>query len=471
MTGAIAERDWLRVPLLAVCAALVGGFISIAPYAAVGVVVLGLVLVLAFRAPALHLTILLALTVVVPFSVQNALSGGGGAGVFPSDLFLLTGLVRGVVVALQRPIDRRRLVPAALMVLFLVGVLLQLLHGRAAGADVSQAGGEARALLGFGTLLIALPVLEDPRARSQLVRGLLAVGLALGLWGIAQWTLGIQFGGAGDVGVREGVNYTTAGRGQVQGGLYGFPVAIVMASAVLMSGQRLSLAGRTALLAVVLLNGVSLLLTYERTFWVATAVGLAVVIIKTEGLQRLKAAAWTVTVAGIAFAALSTWNPSVLTAARERFLSLGQYANDDSLRYRIVESQHVVAQVDARPIIGSGLAAQIFWGRPWENVPERAYYYNHNGFLAVAWKLGLPLAILLLGLVAWCVVAPARRDRDPPARALTLGAQAGLLSLAVASVTFPSFTTLAITAAMGVLMAICVSTGDGDGETCSMPTG
>ena len=470
MATAIARRDWLGVPLLTVLAALVGAVVSVAPDLTVGLIASCLALVLAFRTPVLHLTLLLLLTLVVPFSVQNALSGGGGAGVFPSDVPLVTGLLRGAVVLLQRPLGRARLVAAGLMVAFLAGIVVQVLHGRAVGADISQAGGEARALLGFGTLLIALPIVADAEARARLLAAMLLVGAILGGWGIAQWVLDIEFGGTGDVGVREGINYTTAGRGQVQGGLYGFAVAILMASAFLVSAPPRSIRVRGALLAVVILNTVSLLLTYERTFWVAATVGLALIIIRADGMQRMKAIAWTVAAAAITAGALATLTPSISTAARERFLSLGQYASDDSLRYRIVESRHVAAQISERPIVGSGLAAQIFWGRPWSQIPERAYYYNHNGYLALAWKLGVPLAIVLLVLVAWSIAGRGPAGGDPSDRALLTGAQAGLLALALVNVTFPSFSSLAITSAIGALLAVSAAGKDPSSDRCSTRT-
>ncbi len=471
MAIAVLRRDWLTVPLLVLGAVLVGALLGRAPTIGLGLAALCLTLVLAFRAPVVHLTILVLLTAVVPFTVQNSASGGGGAGLFPSDLLLATGLLRSVVVLLQRPLGRAPLVAAALTAVFVIGVLMQFVHGQQVGADVSQAGGEARALLGFGAVLIALPILGDADGRARLARALLVVGVLLGAWGIAQWSLNIEFGGTGDVGVREGINYTTAGRGQLQGGLYGFPIAILLGFAFLVTGPRLALSQRLGILTVVILNAVSLLLTYERTFWVATAVGIAAIIVHSKGMQRLKAAAWTVLTAAIALAVLSAVSPSVSNAARERFLSLGQYSNDDSLRYRIVESRHVLAQIDEGPVVGSGLAARIFWGRPWVNVPERFYYYNHNGYLALAWKLGIPLAVLLIGLLAWSIAGRAPPDADAVERALTSGARAGLLALAVVSVTFPSYTTLAITATMGLLMAISFTAKDERRHRCSTPMG
>jgi hypothetical protein len=453
VAAAVAARTWLAFPVVAGSAVAFGVLVAVSPALAAGLVVVGCVTVMAFRFPAAHLTALLLLTTVVPFGIQNRLSGGPGAGLFLSDVLLATGLLRSGIVVLQRPLDPRRTAAVGLMALFLVGVLFQLIHGISAHGDVSQAGGEARALLGFATLLIALPILDDDRQRQSLLRGLALVGLALGVWGIAQWVLDIQFGGIRDVGVRPGIGNTTAGRGQVQGGLFAFPVAVVLASAILLCRRRLSLRTRAAVLAIVLLNAVSALLTYERTFWVGTIAGLAVVLLGAGRMQSLKGLAWTVVIAAVAFAALSTITPSTTTAARQRFLSLGQYADFQSLRDRSVESRFVFDEIERHPVAGSGLAAQIFWGRTWVGEEPRATSYAHNGYLALVWKLGAPLAVLLLGLIGWAVCSRFRSDEADLRRALANGARGALLALAIVSVTFPAYTTLAITAVIGVLLA------------------
>jgi hypothetical protein len=108
---------------------------------------------------------------------------------------------------------------------------------------------------------------------------MLALGLALGMWGIAQWALHIAFGAGGDVGVRQGVSLTTNGRGQLQGGLFVFPIAILLALAALISGHVRDAFTRIALIAVVILNGVALALTFERGVWVATLAGFCFLIL------------------------------------------------------------------------------------------------------------------------------------------------------------------------------------------------
>jgi hypothetical protein len=334
--------------------------------------------------------------------------------------------------------------------------VLEFVRALSLGRDASIAGAELRVLMGFGVALIAIPILRDAAQRRRLFLGLGVVAIILGLWGIAQWSLSIDFAAAEDAGLREGVSYTSSGKGQIQGGLYSFAPAIVIAFAVFISGAARSLSGRALLIAVMAVNALALLFTYERTFWVATIVGFAFVILRTTGRQRVMALVATPIVLAVLLAVSATVAPDVLGAARERLMSIGQYANDNSLRYRVVESEHVIGQIREHPLTGNALGATIFWGRPWEGVKPTTDEYAHNGYLWLAWKIGIPAALLLLALFLSAVL---RRppDGDTLLRAFVVGSAAALLVLLLASITFPSFSALAITPTMALLLVIALS--------------
>lgn len=457
MPVALDLRDRLLFPALVLLVALTyGALVGSRPLYALALFGLGVTLALAFVAPVTHLTLLLILTVVVPYSFQN--QSIGSAGLVPSDVFLLTGLVRAGVVLVLYGADRRRLLAGALCGVFLVGAVLQLVHGLHGGAEVSAAGAEFRHLLAYGTLLVALPIVGDPRGRRRLLQGLLLVGLLLGLWGIAQWVLNISYGAAGDVGVRSGVRLTTGGRGQVQGGLYDFPVAIGLAYAVLISGVLRSLWSRAAVLAVLGLNSVSMLLTFERTFWVGAVVAVAFASLRLSGRSRVRALIWTPLAALLGVAALAALAPTELVTARERLLSINQYGSDNSLRYRVIESRHVVAKVHEHPIIGSGLADTIWWGRPYAGVPPQSYAFSHNGYLWMAWKLGIPLTLLLFALILLAIFWRGPPGEERLYAAARAGCQAGLLAVLVINVTWPAARILSITPVIGLFIAMCAVT-------------
>jgi len=442
------------VPALAVTGAvLIGAAAAIDPKLAVALVGGGLLMALPFVAPVTHLVLLVLVTAIVPYDIQNAVAFGRGAGspgLLPSDVLLIGGLLRAGLMLLDTPLTRRARWLLAGLVVFLGLALLQAVHGVRAGHDAGVAGAELRVLAGFGAAIVALPILADPGSRERLFKGLLAAGMAIGLWGIVQWTVDIPFTAAGDAGVRAGVRFTEGGRGQIQGGLFAFPVVVVMGAAALLSDELRSARARALVAAVVALNAIDLLLTYERTFWVATVLALVVLALRSAPRQRMRALVGGPVLVAVAIAGLAVVAPRDVAAARERLVSLGEYGSDLSVRYRLTESRSVMSAIEDRSLAGSGLGATIVWGRAYEDVRPSVESFAHNGYLWLVWKLGVPIAALLVLLIGAAVLL-----RGPPVPMRT-GAQAALLLLLIASFTFPAFNALGITAAMGVLVALGV---------------
>lgn len=460
MTTIVENRlALLRVGVAAGIAAIAvatGAVIAVKPLLGLAFVAFMALVGLAFLAPVMHLTLLLLVTVLVPYTIQNQLSAPG-AGLLPSDALLLTGLFRAGIVLLREPLERRRMLSLGLIAAFLGIVILQALHGIEVGRSASEVGYELRVLLGFSAFAIAIPIVADPDGPRRLAIGMMTVGLLLGLWGLAQWSLGIEEIAESGVGVREGISFTSTGRGQLQGGLYAFPVAVVLSFAGLVSGRIAAYWPRVVLIAILVTNFVCLILTYERTFWVATLVGMGFVVLKSDPGRRARAVVAGILTAAALLAAFATFAPDDFTAARERLVSLGQYSNDDSVRIRVLETKHVVAQIDESPVVGSGLGATTFWGRPWQNIDPEANAYAHNGYLWVVWKTGLVAGLCLFALMIWAVFSRPPPRQGAALKTLRIGSQAALFTLLMSSITFPSFNALDITATMGVLAALCLS--------------
>ena len=185
--------------------------------------------------------------------------------------------------------------------------------------------------------------------------------------------------------------------------------------------------------------------------------GVAFVTLMAPKQKRIKAITSICALGAIALIVLSVASPTTLTTARQRLNSISGYSTDDSVRYRLVESQFVYARVQSHPISGSGLGASIFWGQPWAKVPAKDRTFSHDGYLWVAWKLGLPAAVLLTLLLAGTLTARTKPRETELSRAVRRGAQGAILGLLIATVTFPSFSQLAIFPAMGVLVALAIS--------------
>jgi O-antigen ligase len=428
------------------------------PFAAIVLLVL---VPLAFGAPVASLGVLLFVTLLVPFDIQNKLSVLGrldSPGLLVIDVLLLLGLCRvGMLL-----VTRRLRMPPPLLLAGALGLILAvaLIEGIAIGYDLREAGHEARrVVLGVGAFILAWPILGDEAARQRLYWVLLLLGLAVGLSGLAQWLVDFDLVAAGDAGVRPGVDLTSAGRGQLQGGLYAFPAAATLSFAALVSQRIRSAEARWLLGAILVLNLVCLVLTYERTFWAATAVGCLVVAVKSGREARRTAVRWgaigTVALL-VALAALG----QVRTAA-ERLVSVTQYRTDESFTHRTLETETVIEAISERPLTGSGFGDTITWGK--EGVfSTLTTPYAHNGYLWLAWKLGIPAACLVVLAVGAAVLRRGPAPKDEWLATLRTGSQAALLGLLLVNVTFPAFNTLSITAAMGLLVAICVRPGEHD---------
>jgi O-antigen ligase len=466
---AVIERRTFVVPVVAAGAVAAGALAAMQPVAVLGLAVVGGLTALTIGAPVAGLALLLFLTCVVPYGIQNQLSVGGGEdapGLLLSDVILMAGLASAAVTLAARPVDRRVLRYCLLLAAVLAVVAAQFVHGVRSGNDLSRAGQDCRVLLGLGTFLVVVLILDDHAARRRLLASLAVLGLLLGLWGMLQWFGHVSFGAAGDVGVRPGVRLTSAGTGQLQGGEFGFPVVIVASFAALLSGGVRGAAMRSVLALALVLNSIACLVTFERSFWLSALAGIAFVVLRSPGARRIKVLLAAPFAIVIGLAALSAVAPTELATARERLLSLGQYASDDSVRYRVVESEFVLSEIRARPVTGSGLAATVFWGQPWAQAPARSYAYSHNGYLWLAWRLGIPAAALLILLLGYAVLRRPPPGEDQLTMGVRHGAQGALAGVLVATVTFPSFSTLSITPAIGVLLALALapaprSAGDG----------
>jgi hypothetical protein len=425
------------------------------PVEAVALLVLIPVTVLA---PAFALSALLFVTVLVPYDVQNRLSLGGDVGrpgLLVVDLLVAIGLVRVAILVGTRRMPLAW--PVATAGALLAGFTLALARGVAAGAAPSDAGFDARPLiLGAAAFVLAWPLLHDTAERRRLAWALLALGLALGLWGLAQWVFQIDYSASGDVGVRPGIGQDTSlGGGQLQGGLFAYPVAVILSYAALLSKAIEPVWARALVATVFGLNVICALVTYERTVWGASVIGCVLVALALRRGERRGAVRWPAFAAGLilAFMALDAGS---LTAATGRVESLLSLRSDSAVTSRAVESRAVVGEIQRAPALGSGLGASVTWGE--RNVfATTTTTYVHGGYLWLAWKLGIPLAILVVALVAVAAFRRVPRTHDVAARVAHVGCRASLVALLVSSVTFPVFAILGITAAMGVLTAVCIA--------------
>ena len=78
------------------------------------------------------------------------------------------------------------------------------------------------------------------------------------------------------------------------------------------------------------------MLTFERAFWIGTAMGVLVVIARTGHVQRLRALLWTPVAVLLVAGLFASVAPGQFTAANERLLSVREYNDDSSVSYRVI---------------------------------------------------------------------------------------------------------------------------------------
>lgn len=147
---------------------------------------------------------------------------------------------------------------------------------------------------------------------------------------------------------------------------------------------------------------------------------------------------------------------AVASTALERLSSVGEVGNENSLKWRVVESHLVVQQISAQPLRGYGFGATITWGVK-DTFATMTTPYIHNAYLWLAWKVGLPFAAIFVLFLIRAVLRRSAAGSGGEWRTLQRCSQMSLLALLVISITFPVFNSLGITAAMGLLVAVCYS--------------
>jgi len=182
-----------------------------------------------------------------------------------------------------------------------------------------------------------------------------------------------------------------------------------------------------------------------------------VLLFAAKGRRRIGMLAATGAAAAVALVALALFAPVILTTAQQRLSSIGSYASDDSVRYRVEESGFVIARIHAHPLTGSGMGATIFWGQPWAHVPPKTRHYSHDGYFWLAWKVGVPAAVLLVGLLVSALFSRSSPAEPELSRSVRRGAQGAIAGLLVATITFPSFSQLSIAPVIGLLLALALA--------------
>lgn len=152
--------------------------------------------------------------------------------------------------------------------------------------------------------------------------------------------------------------------------------------------------------ALFLILAFGLVMTQSRGYWVAFALGIAVIILALE--RRRKVELLVVGAAGILFSITLVFylfgeNALLLAAGLfNRILSLATAATEDiSLINRFLESKTVLTRILENPVLGHGMGIPYSYHDP-TIAGTRTRPFIHNGFLSLWYRFGI------VGLVSVC---------------------------------------------------------------------
>ncbi len=206
----------------------------------------------------------------------------------------------------------------------------------------------------------------------------------------------------------------------------------------LIASRALTPAWRTGALAAcgLLLAGIAL--SFMRTAYAATLVGVAALVwlsLPREARSASLVAAVAAAVVGVLLAG------SELLASFTRFVP----GLDVSLQARVAETQGALAAIAERPLFGHGMGSTF---AAFDLVADTArfaygqgeFQSTHNFWLYILFKggvFGLLLVLLVFGAILWRGLDTLDRLRDPMARAFLRGCLAVFIAQLVASLAMP----------------------------------
>jgi hypothetical protein len=218
------------------------------------------------------------------------------------------------------------------------------------------------------------------------------------------------------------------------------------------------------------LLGLVVVLTFNRSFWVAVLLALVLLFYLVRELDRQRIFGWGLVVMVLMTIVMlsAVGNPGsqvarVLEASFDRLATLAdsQTLRESSLQMRYVEIEYAIAQIVSHPVIGLGLGARY---RPWDprldwrgsggsGSDGRAYIHNGHlwimlasGLLGYFFFVWLSFAFLRRGLLSW------RRIPDPRLKAIVLGLTLTYLGVVIGAVVNPMFMQWFWTPVIGIMM-------------------
>jgi len=272
--------------------------------------------------------------------------------------------------------------------------------------------GPIRDIMNYLVFFSVINLIRTEKQINLLIRGIIAFSVIVSIVMIAQYSLGATLPflpGRVEVLSTEGARFSSVTRIIPPGYSIVFVGFVTIISIWIFNSTR----QRSMILTIPLvLNGIGVLLTFKRHFWVALVLIFMIMalISNRKEIQKLVIrgiSTLVILLVGIFFLMNYTGatGPDLIKGSLDRVISLTQSETyqdpNSSLRWRDFEIQYAVPQIASHPLIGIGLGTMYrpyVPGKDWSEFDGRAFV--HNGFYSVFLKSGF-LGFLTL---AWVMV-------------------------------------------------------------------
>lgn len=173
--------------------------------------------------------------------------------------------------------------------------------------------------------------------------------------------------------------------------LYVFLIVAICVYSMNLHGKLL----KSGYLYLIAILGAGVILTYNRTYWVAILLSICILffLMNNESRKRLLALAGIIVFVACTFRVIYIDNSQLqesIDAVTMRFTSLltgDELHESSSVKARYVENGYALEQIAVHPVIGIGLGNEY---RPKVFLPEDDFtFYVHNGFIWILLNTGI----------------------------------------------------------------------------------
>lgn len=199
------------------------------------------------------------------------------------------------------------------------------------------------------------------------------------------------------------------------------------------------------LLAFIGTVAVALILTFSRTFWLIVIVGAVLLFFYLPTKKRISMFKVGIVLIVLAissfFILLGDKTELIYSMLENRFESSASGSKDVSMRARYVEWDYALKEIKQYPLSGKGMGSQVHFYNIITGTTFRTPNI-HNGFIFLAYKLGIPMALLYLSFLLYYTFKAfflSLRKSNLFFKAISVACFLGLLSVWIANTTSAQF--------------------------------